>query len=304
MKRAGLMVALAVALVGAFAIPAEAQRRHGRTQEATPPPEPTEPNPNMVALMNGLTWGMTKDQVIEAIKLDIKNKYWPQIQAEVDDAVAEQNLRTRMERDQQRFVDTCIEFTGQETPWNVSMIDTEYAHSTQEVMCKYDRGDSTDYLFFIRGKLWKIFRALSSGITGAAMTFDEMRAQMESQFGPGEGVPKVNPYSLAVTTVTVKWRDSATEMQMRWLEIYGVFVIVLAERATEGNLANLRGSALSPGEARAQEMDEGGLTQAVTQGTVVDDNQDVVQRLRGNRPDPTAPQPPTPPPTPSPTPTP
>jgi hypothetical protein len=293
MKRAGLMLTLAVALVGAFAVDAQAQRRRGHQAEPAPPPEPTEPNANIVALMNGMTWGMTKDQVVEAVKLEIKNVYWPQIQEVADDGVAEQALRTRMERDQQRFVDSCIQFTGQQTPWNVSMIDTEFTHNNQEEMCKYERSDATDFFFFIRGKLWKIFRTLKSeGLTTAPPTFDEMRATMEGQYGPGEEIREVDPYRLESKVVAVKWVDSQTELQMRWLDLYSVFAVVLTERATLGSLTTLRRV------TSTSTTEQSGLTQAVTEGVASDENSDVVQRLRGQRPDPNAPQttPPPPPP--------
>ncbi|MBI5502233.1 MAG: hypothetical protein HY907_18460 [Deltaproteobacteria bacterium] len=283
MTRIGLLVTLAVAVLVSFAPDAAAQRRRGQTAEPAPPPEPTEPNANIVALMNGLTWGMSKDQVVEAVKLEIKNKYWPQIQAVADDAVAEQGLRTRMERDQQRFVDSCVKFDGQQTPWNVSMVDTEFTHNNQEEMCKFDRGDATDFLFFIRGKLWKIFRTLNQGIGGGGATFEDMRAQLEGQFGTGEEMRSVDQYTLVSEVVGVKWIDSQTEMALRTLSLYGVLAVVLTERATLANLATLR-------RAVATESDQGsGLTDAVTEGTAQDENSDIVDRLRGTRPDPTAP---------------
>jgi hypothetical protein len=289
MKRAGLMVTLAVALVGAFAPDAEAQRRrHGQEEAATPPP-PTEPNANIVALMNGMTWGMNKDQVVEAVKLEIKNKYWPQIQEASDDAVAEQALRTRMERDQQRFVDSCVKFDGQSTPWNVSMVDTEFTHNNQEEMCKFDRGDATDFFFFIRGKLWKIFRTLNQGLAAAGVTFDDMRVQMEGQFGPGEEIRKVNTYTLVSDVVALRWLDSQTELQLKWLDLYGVLAVVLTERSTLDSLSTLRRAATTTTQTGS------GLTEAVTEGTATDSNTDVVERLRGTRPDPTAPQTVTPP---------
>jgi len=284
MKRAGWMLTVAVLLVGAFTPDAEAQRRR-RGESATParPPEPTQPNANIVALMNGLTWGMSRDQVIAVVKEEIKQKYWPQIQAARDDGVAEQNLRNRMERDQQKFVDSCVRFDGQDTPWNVSMIDQEFTHNNQEEMCKYDRGDSVDFYFFIRGKLWKIFRSLGGQLAAAPPTFEEMRAQMEAQFGPGESLTSLNEYTLVTTTYGVKWIDSQTELQLRWLDLYGVFAIVLTDRATLGNLPNLRRVTAT------REGTESGLTRAVTEGVPTDENADIVQRIRGRRPDPNAP---------------
>lgn len=283
MKRAGWMLTVAVLLVGAFVPEAEAQRRRGG-QEATPapPPAPTEPDANIVALMNGLSWGMTRDQVVAVVKEEIKQKYWPQIQAVQDDGVAEQNLRNRMERDQQKFIDSCVKFDGQQTPWSVSMVDQEFTQNNQEEMCKYDRGDSVDFYFFIRGKLWKIFRSLTGALAAAPPVFDDMRAQMEAQFGPGESITSLNEYTLLTTTVGVKWLDSQTELQMRWLDLYGVFAIVLTERATLGNLSNLR-RVVTPTERPGA-----GLTQAVTEGVAADENADIVQRIRGERPDPTA----------------
>lgn len=284
MKRAGLMLTVAVLLVGAFVPDAEAQRRRrGETATPAPPPEPTEPNANIVALMNGLTWGMSRDQVVVVVKEEIKQKYWPQIVEVQDDGVAEQNLRNRMERDQQKFVDSCVKFDGQQTPWSVSMIDQEFTQNNQEEMCKYDRGDSVDFYFFIRGKLWKIFRSLTGALAAAPPEFDDMRAQMEAQYGPGESITSLNEYTLITTTVGVKWIDSQTELQMRWLDLYGVFAVVLTERATLGNLSNLRRTATPTTQAGS------GLTQAVTEGVPADENSDIVQRIRGQRPDPTAP---------------
>jgi hypothetical protein len=301
MKRSGMamVAALLVVCLGALAL-AEGDagsRRRGRDAGAeAAAPEPTAPNPNIVALLNGLTWGMNKDQVITAVKQEIRDKYWAQIQAASDDGVAEQRLRTRMEREQEAFAGSCVSFTGQQTPWNVSMVDTEFTHNNQEEMCKFDRGDATDFYFFIRGKLWKIFRALNAGeMASAPPSLDDMRAQMEAQFGPAEELRQVNQYYMTNELVGVRWVDSQTDMQLRWLELYGVFAVVLTDRATLGNLASLRRNTSTPGSATEVRTD--GLTQAVTEGTAVDENSDIVERLSGQRPDPTAP-PPTPPPSP------
>jgi hypothetical protein len=283
MKR-GLLVVVSMLLVVGLALDSSAQSRRGGTPATPPPPpEPTEPNPQIVALMNGLNWGMTRDQAVESIRQEIRDRYRAEMRAVVEDAIAEQRLRNRMERDIRVFDESCVKFDGQETPWNVSMIDKEFTHNNQEEMCKFDRGDSTDYIFFIRGKLWKVFRALSSGrIAAAQLGMDEMRATMETTFGPGEEIRYVDPYLLTSEVVGVRWIDSETELKLMWLSLYGVYAVVLTERTTLGNLANLRTNRPA-GETRRDN-----LMESVTQGNPVDQNADVVDRLLGNRPDPSA----------------
>lgn len=292
--RRGSISMTVVALAALAATAAQAQRRGGRggrerEQRATPRvAEPTAPNPTIVALMNGLTWGMSRDEVVTFVKGQIREKYWPQIRSLANDAVAEHNVRSRMEREQQAFEGSCVRFDGQQTPWDVSMIDGEFTHRNQEEMCRLDMGTHTDHLFFIRGKLWKIFRSLSAGpLAEAPPSFDDMRARMEGEFGPGEDVRKVNPYLLVSELIGIRWIDSQTEMRLMWFDLYGIFSIVLTERATLGNLANLR-------TVTRQAPDDSGtrrLIEGVTTGSTTNENADVVQRLTGSRPDTTAPQP-------------
>ena len=286
MKRAAVLGTV-MALVALAAFTADAQHRghgHGSSEEVRPA-EPTAPNPAITALANGLTWGMTRDAVVAAIKQQIKDKYWPDILASADDGVAEQALRNRMERDQNAFESSCVKFDGQSTPWDVSMIDGEFTHRNQEEMCKLEAGDHTDHYFFIRGKFWKIFRALNAGgLAAAPPTFEDMRAQMESEFGPGEEVRKVNTYLLTSELIGLRWIDSQTELRLMWLDLYSIFAVVLTDRGTLGNLANLRTNvAASTGDGT------GSLVNAITTGSATDENTDIVQRLTGHRPDPTAP---------------
>lgn len=296
MRRASRYLAV-LGLVAVAATPADAQRRRGRGRSEPEVREPAEPNPVIVALMNGLTWGMTRDAVVDFVKQTIKDKHWPQIRAAAADAVAEQRLRNRMEQEQRAFEQSCVKFEGQSTPWDVSVVDGEFTHRNQEEMCKLDAGDHVDYLFFIRGKLWKIFRALSAGALAAAPPeFDDMRAQMEAEFGPGEEIREVNQYLLISEIVGLRWTDSQTEMRLMWLDLYSLYAIVLTERATLANLANLRTVASGTGSV----SDPGSLVNAVTQGDSVDEHADIVDRLRGARPDPAAPVPQTPAPPPAP----
>ena len=73
-------------------------------------------------------------------------------------------------------------------------------------------------------------------LAGGGISFEDMRAQLEGQFGAGEELRDVDVYTLVSEVVGVKWIDSQTEMQLRTLRLYGVLAVVLTERATLANL--------------------------------------------------------------------
>jgi hypothetical protein len=145
----------------------------------------------LVELFGGFKFGMTKDEVVAAFSKQLDDQYEEQINATTD--VSEQDhLRRDKKAEVQRFAQSFVTFDANKaSPWDVSIVDSEFRHGTSEAML--ERWENTNgknqrrFFFFYDGKLWKMFLSLDMSVLPEdKKNFATFRSVMEGKYGPGD----------------------------------------------------------------------------------------------------------------------
>jgi len=140
--------------------------------------------------MGSFKFGMTKDEVIGVISKQLDQKYDEKIKGTSD--ITQQD---RFRRDRKAELDTVkqsfVSFDGKKTGWDVSIIEDEFAHHTEESMIeRWENSNGRNdrrFFFFFGGKLWKMFISLDVSILPAdKKSFDEFQKVMVGQYGDGD----------------------------------------------------------------------------------------------------------------------
>jgi len=170
------------------------------TAQAKPPaaakkprntPVTAEHKKALLDLTGGFKFGMTKDEVVAVFSKQLDERYDERIKATTDIA-AQDRLRRDKKIEVARLQQSYISFdTGKASPWDVSIVEDQFAHNTGEAMLERweNQGDMNQrrFFFFFEGKLWKMFLSIDSSIVPEdKKNFATFRSVMEAKYGPGE----------------------------------------------------------------------------------------------------------------------
>jgi hypothetical protein len=180
----------------------------GQAKKPVMPAVSAEHKKALAELLGAFKFGMTKAEKITATN-DIHTQ--DNLRAEKKDRIAE-------------VTKTFVEFNGQKTGWDVSIIDDQFARNTDESMLVYweNSGGKNQrrFFFFYQGKLWKMFLALDSKqIAEEQRTFDVFHKSMEGRFGAGMVDPTGEEW--ATSDIDVKAVDR--------LRFYDAFCLVVTD---------------------------------------------------------------------------
>jgi len=145
----------------------------------------------LAELYGGFKFGMTKDEVIAVFSKQLDERYDEKIKATTD-ITAQDRLRRDKRNEVSRLQSSYISFdTSKTTPWDVSIVEEEFAHNTNEAMLERweNQGGKNQrrFFFFYEGKLWKMFVQQDvSVISEDKRNFGTFQASMESKYGPGD----------------------------------------------------------------------------------------------------------------------
>jgi len=154
-----------------------------------PPHVSPEHQKALAELLGAFKFGMSKDQVLGVLAKQINEKYAEQIKR-TEDIYTQDKLRKAKKEELARITKSYLEFKGQKTGWDVSIIDDQFARNTDESMLVYWENtggrNQRRFFFFFEGKLWKMFIALDSKqIADDQRNFKVFADSMEGRFGPG-----------------------------------------------------------------------------------------------------------------------
>src|SRR5207237_4740301 len=107
------------------------------------------------------------------------------------DVAAQDRIRHDKRSDIARVSQSYVAFEGKKTGWDVSIIENEFAHNTNESMMEIWEKDGNKnqrrFFFFYEGKLWKMFVSLDVSILPEdKRNFDTFKGIMEGQYGAGD----------------------------------------------------------------------------------------------------------------------
>ena len=235
-----------IALVGSLALgaPAAVQAGPKKPQPAAKQPKRTpmtaEHKKALAELFGGFKFGMTKDEVIAVFSRQLDERYDDQIKATTDTATQDQ-LRRDKRNEVNRLQQSYVSFdAGKPSPWDVSVVEDEFAHSTGEAMLERWENQGKNerrFFFFFDGKLWKMFILVDVSILPEdKRDFAMFRSTMERTYGPGE-----------VEGGRITWRTDAFDARaVDKLKSYGALAKVIEDPRVRAQVEAVRQTKAPP----------------------------------------------------------
>jgi hypothetical protein len=275
MKRLVIASFAALLAVGALSTAAHAGPKKKAKHAAAAPKEAPQ-SAEIDKSMGDVKWGTSRDDVMAKFTNAVREKYKPLI-AKSTGAIEEDKLRAKMRDELSKLRESLVEFDGHKTGWDVSFLKGEFTHNNGESMFVVSDENSQNYYFFMKGKLWKWYKAFNSSVF-QGKTFDEFASAIQGRFGnaaPREGELVAG----SGKQKWLEWQDSDTRLRaVDNNQFYGFYCLVFENKETLGNLASLRSNA--PEKA----TNTNAMVEAVTtaEGGDADDNPNIIDRITGN----------------------
>jgi hypothetical protein len=250
---------------------------------ATPAVAPTANEKAVSELMGAWKWGMTIDEVLATLGKQLSEARAAEL-AKLTDVYEQTRIRKAIKNDVDGVRKTLVKFEGQRTGWDVSIIEGEFLHKNGESMMHFRETDPATgrdqqrFFFFHDGRLWKQFIAFNMEAY-KGKTFEDFKAAMESRYGKGQPIVKVDREGKQ-KTVAVAWRASNTYLRaIDLMQFYANFCLAFSDAAVEARMDATRqerqGKMTTP---RASVTDHAG------DDTVLDPNADVIDRITAEKP--------------------
>ncbi|MCE9573760.1 MAG: hypothetical protein K8W52_11450 [Deltaproteobacteria bacterium] len=234
----------ALALIGSLALAGAAQAKGKAKPKPKPPatkpvpvkvpPVSAEGKKAMVELLGAFKFGMTKDEVVGVLGKQIDERYAEKITA-TNDVNTQDKLRKEKKDELAAITKSYVEFKGQKTGWDVSIIDDQFARNTDESMLVYWENaagkNQRRFFLFFEGKLWRMFIALDSKkISDEQRNFATFRTIMESRFGAG-----------AIDPTGEEWKTPELAVKaIDRLRFYDAFCLVVTDPRAEKQVVDNR----------------------------------------------------------------
>ena len=249
--RTFLFVALMGLGVGGIAVAGDPPKKPAPAAKAKapPPPAPKKPAPMVSAehkkvlaeKFGGFKFGMTKDDVLKVLQKQIDDSYENKIKATSDIALQD-SYRKQKKADLSRVSSTFVAFDrGKTTPWDVSIVEGEFAHDTNESMMERweNEGGKNQrrFFFFYDQKLWKMYLSLDvSIIPEDKRNFDTFKSVMEGQYGVG-----------SIDGGTIMWRAGEFDVRaVDRLKDYGALGLVVEDPKVRTDVLAIRDTKKGP----------------------------------------------------------
>lgn len=250
------------------------KRRAKKTKKVAQASEQTKIGINK--LMGKFKWGTKPGKILRDLEIDLTKDFKTRIQKERD-PLKQDRMRRNMLLAIKKLKKNYIGFKGKHTPWDLSLVDKEFAHKNNEAMIVLWGKRDRKFFFFHHGRLWKIYIAFNTEMF-KGKSFADFSGVMEGRFGKAE-----RKYTTSLTGETklghLEWPPAgATRLKaIDNTALYGNFCLVLLDIAAQENV--LEGRKLNSPNKKGGDP----LVEAVTkEGTeTVDDNEDIVDRITG-----------------------
>jgi hypothetical protein len=253
------------AFLVAFALPSLAAAAPAKPQPVAKPQAPAKaPQADAKAvadLMGPYKWGMTVDEVVGVVQKEVAARVQPQIE-KTSDPFQQNKLRNSIKEEAAAFKKTLYKFEGQRSPWDVSIIASEYTHRTGESMLIHAEKDAASgkdqqkFFFFADGKLWKMFIVFNMSAY-KDKTFEDFKKGMEIRYGKFASDMRVSEDGERIAYVY--WRSGTTFLRaLDMMQFYGNFCLALSDDRVEQQLAVKRAALYPPRKTPRGSVTDGG----------------------------------------------
>lgn len=219
-------------------------------------------------LMGAFRFGMTKAQVLKALEDDVGKRYDKQIFA-TSDVYQQDKLRRERAQELERVRSSYVEFEGNVTGWDVSLIDDQFAHKTGESMMVYweVEGERSQrrFFFFFEGRLYKMVQALDASIIEKSQrNFATFKSLMQRRYG------EAREHDSGLSWVTKKFMVLALDK----LTHYDALCMVIAEPGTSRRVMQERAQRKQKVEKRSPVIRA--MIDTTDEGPGLDENANVI----------------------------
>jgi len=190
----------------------------------------------MAELMGAFKFGMTKDEVIAVLTKQLDERYAEKIAA-TNDVYTQDKLRKEKKEEIARVTKSFTTFEGKKAGWDVSIIDTEFAHNTGETMLVYweNQGGKNQrrFFFFFEDHLYKMFIALDTKqVAEEQRSFEFFKGLMEQRFG-----------TAAAEGNKLTWKTGDFMVQaVDKIQFYDAFCLIISDPKALKQVADARAS--------------------------------------------------------------
>ncbi len=226
-------------------------------------------------LMGKYKFGMSAGKVVKSLQERIRKEMEPVIKSEKD-PLKQDRLRRELFAKLKKIKKNYVRFKGKRAPWDVSLIDKEFAHKNNESLAVSWEKKERRFFFFHNGRLWKIFIAFNADLF-AGRTFEDFAQAMETRFGKAE-----RKFSVTVSGESkmdhLAWPKSGNTLLLAYdyTGFYGNFCLSLIDAREFGNVKT--GRKLNSPKRNYSDP----LVEAVTKGgSGKDANEDIVDQITG-----------------------
>ena len=278
MKRTVVGVVVSSFMVGLIALysdDADAQRRRrrrGRQRRAQVTPQ----SPAIAEAMAEVEWGWDRRQLTRYFSSKIREEYRERIH-KAGGAIEEDRLIHERDRKIRQLRKNYVRFNGRTSGYDSGFLRDEFTHRNGESMMRVRSANADDYYFFIRGKLWKWYRAFDASVFAGA-DWDRFSEALQGRFGRAR-LRQGKLVEHGEDRQWLEWQDRTTRARaIDNRTFYGFYCLVFESKETLSQLDTLR---TTPPRSRDRRHS---LVQAVTaEGEDgADAHADIVDRITGN----------------------
>jgi hypothetical protein len=233
-----LALGLALALGAPLAEAAKAKKKVAKVakgKKKLPAQATQQTKLGIEQLMGQYKFGMTSSKVLAMLEKDVNAENYPLIKA-TSDPMQQDRLRRELMDKLKDLKKSYIQFTGKQSPWDISMVDREFAHKNQESMAVVWTKKDRHFFFFHNDKLYKRYIAFNAELFQGS-TFEDFAKKMEDRFGPAE-----RKYTSTLKGEKVMdhlaWPPSGNTL-LRAIDntkLYGNFCLVLVDKDEQENV--------------------------------------------------------------------
>ena len=224
-----------------------------------------------------LRWGMEPREVHEYFVNRIRQRYREPL-SEAPGAIEEDRIRHEMNQEIRRLRESYVRFDGERTGWDVSFLQGEFTHGNRESMLVYRDENSQNFYFFIRGRLWKWFKAFDASVF-RGQGFEQFAAAVQGRFGDAAErsgrLTRRGPRQR-----WLEWQDATTRLRaIDHNRFYGFYCLVFEDQETLERLDELRSDTIEPGDPDSHALVDSVVADGEEGGA--DSHADIVDRITG-----------------------
>lgn len=177
-----------------------------------------------------LNWGASASDVMAALKGEVDLRYSEKLREERDPLEIDRALR-RKAAEFAAIEKTLVQFSGQRTGYESSLISTDFVADNEEAMIRIDDQEAQRYYFFKNDHLWKILVAYSSSISRST-PFPDFVKQVQDKYGRAASAEWTPAKGGAKTMTSSLWEDELTRLVVEdRTEFYGTYCMKFLDKA-------------------------------------------------------------------------